>query len=109
MAIRISDLARETRKITINIGLSEPLEIEYRVMAYTPDLEDIILGTQDRPAAALAHILNHLVVSWNLVDDDDKPYMLDDEHMRKLPLPVMLRIFQAIAEDMRPNPPTAGT
>jgi len=108
MAIRLSDLTKETRKISVNIGASEPLEIEYRARAYTAELEDNLTGAQEHPAATLAQILQRLVVSWNLVDDNDRPYPLDETHLGKLPVQVMIAIFQAIAEDMRPNPPTAG-
>ena len=108
MAIRLSDLTKETRKVSVNVGASEPLEIEYRTRAYTPELEESIIGAQERPAAALAQVLGKLIVAWNLVDDDGKPYPLDDAHFDKLPVQVMIAIFQAIAEDMRPNPQTAG-
>jgi hypothetical protein len=108
MAIRLSDLTKETRKAHVNVGASEPLEIEYRVRAYTAELEDSIIGAQERPAMALAQILKKLIVAWNLVDDDGKPYPIDDAHLSKLPVQVAIAIFQAIADDMRPNPQTAG-
>jgi hypothetical protein len=108
MAIRLSDLTKETRKVSVDVGASEPLEIEYRTRAYTAELEDNITGAQERPATALAQMLKKLIVAWNLVDDDGKPYPLDDAHLSKLPVQVMIAIFQAIADDMRPNPQTAG-
>jgi hypothetical protein len=108
MSIKLSDLTKETSKLSIDLGASEPLEIEYHTRAYTPELEESIVGAQERPAAALAQILQRLVVAWNLVDDNNQPYPLDEEHLGKLPVQVMISIFQNIAEDMRPNPPTAG-
>jgi len=108
MAIRLSDLTKETRKVSVNVGASEPLEVEYRTRAYTAELEDSITSAQERPATALAQMLKKLIVAWNLVDDDGKPYPLDDVNLSKLPVQVMIAIFQAIAEDMRPNSQTAG-
>lgn len=108
MPITLSELTRKTRKITVDIGASEPLEVEYRIQAYTPEVESVILNVGERPAMALAEVLKRLVVSWNLVDDNGEMYPLDNDHLHKMPLQIMMSIFQAIAEDMRPNPATAG-
>lgn len=108
MPITLSELTKKTRKITVDIGANEPLEVEYRIQAYTPEIESVVLSVGERPAMALAEVLKRLVVSWNLVDDNGKMYPLDDEHLNKMPLQIMMAIFQAIAEDMRPNQTTAG-
>jgi len=108
MAIKLSDLTKETRKLFVNLGAHEPLEIKYRARAYTAELENNLASAHERPATALAQMLGSLIVDWNLVDDDGNLYPLDNEHLSKLPVQVMIAIFQAIAEDMRPNQQTAG-
>ncbi|MEZ0396837.1 MAG: hypothetical protein ABWK53_10470 [Anaerolineales bacterium] len=108
MAIKLSDLTKQTRVIQVDVGASEPLEIEYRVQAYTPEIEAEIAGAEQRPAGTLAHILSKLVVRWSLIDDNGEMYPLDNDHVMRLPLSFMLTIFTKIAEDMRPNLPNAG-
>lgn len=108
MSIRLSELTKETRKIQVHVGASEPLEVEHRIQAYTPEIEAELTGAENRPAGTLAKILCRLVASWTLEDDDGDMYPLDEEHAARLPLPFMMAVFAAIAEDMRPNPPKAG-
>lgn len=108
MAIKLSDLTKQTRVIQVDIGASEPLEVEYRIQAYTPEIESEIANADQRPAGTLARILSKLVVRWSLVDDYGEMYPLDEKSTAKLPLSLMLEVFTKIAEDMRPNPMSAG-
>lgn len=108
MPIKLSDLTKQTRTIQVDIGASEPLEVEYRIQAYTPEIESEIANAEQRPAATLSRILSMLVVCWSLVDDNGSMYPLDEEYTVKLPLSLMLSVFSKIAEDMRPNLMTAG-
>lgn len=108
MPIKLSDLTKQTRVIQVDVGANEPLEVEYRIQAYTPEIESEIANAEQRPAATLARILSMLVVRWSLVDDNDAMYPLDEKSTAKLPLPLMLAVFSKIAEDMRPNPMSAG-
>lgn len=109
MAIKLSDLTEQTRVTQVDIGASEPLEVEYRIQAYTPEIESEIANNADqRPAGTLARILSKLVVRWSLVDDYGEMYLLDEKSTAKLPLSLMLAVFTKIAEDMRPNPMSAG-
>lgn len=113
MPIRLSDLTKQTRVIHVDVGASELLEVEYRVQAYTPELEAEIAsadkGAEQRPVRTLSRILSMLVVRWSLVDDRGDMYPLDEQHTSKLPLQLMLAVFTAIAEDMRPNSTSAGS
>lgn len=108
MAIKLSDLTEQTRVIQVDIGASEPLEVEYRIQAYTPEIESEIANVDQRPAGTLARILSKLVVRWSLVDDYGEMYPLDEKSTAKLPLSLMLAVFTKIAEDTRPNPMSAG-
>lgn len=108
MAIKLSDLTKQTRVIQVDIGASEPLEVEYRTQAYTPEVESEIANAEQRPAATLSRILSMLVVRWSLVDDNGNMYPLDEKNTARLPLSLMLAVFSKIAEDMRPNSMSAG-
>lgn len=108
MAIKLSDLTKQTRTIQVDVGASEPLEVEYRIQAYTPEIEAEIANAESRPAATLSRILSMLVLRWSLVDDYGEMYPLDEKSTAKLPLSLMLSVFAKIAEDMRPNLLNAG-
>jgi len=106
--MKLADLFKETRKVKVDIAGSA-LEVEYYVNAYTPEVEALVTGDVQRPARVMAELLARLVASWTLEDDDGKMYPVNAEAMNKLPLMFMLKVFQAIAEDMRPNLETAGS
>ncbi len=108
MSIKLSDLTKQTRILAVDVGAAEPLEVEYRVQAYTPEIESEISRADQRPAGTLSRILSMLVVRWSLVDDDGSMFPLDEVHTAKLPLSFMLSVFAKIAEDMRPNAMNAG-
>jgi len=107
MAIKFGDLWQETRTINVALG-SGTLEVVYRPNAYTPQLEEELANAETKPARTLANILRQLVVHWDLETDSGEMYPLDAEHIAQLPLQFMLTVFAAIAEDMRPNLPSAG-
>lgn len=105
--MKLSDLTRETKKVTIEIG-GQVLEVEYRVNAYTPEVEAELVNAEKKPAWTMSRVLSKLVVTWSLEDEDGNMYPVDEAHTEKLPLQFMLNVFQAIAGDMRPNVMNAG-
>ncbi len=100
--MKFSDLKKEFRQLTVDID-GESLNIAYYVNAYTPELEADMLDAEHKPATALAQAMTVMLKSWDLEDDDGKPYPLAFSALSKLPLNFMLKIFEAIGRDMRPN------
>jgi len=104
--MRLSDITKESRKIVITFETGK-LEVEYRHNAYTPETESIVSDTE-RPGRALAQLLSKVLIRWDLLDDSGNPYPTDLDSLMKLPVAFMLKVFEGIANDMKPNPQTTG-
>ncbi|NMC54969.1 MAG: hypothetical protein GYA48_15185 [Chloroflexi bacterium] len=102
MSIRISDLVQEERTITIMVG-DEELSVTYRPKAYTPVVEDQMqsLIESNRPGNGLAQMLSHILISWDVVDETNKPLEMTFENLRKFPVSLLTLITQEINKDNR--------
>lgn len=90
--IRLSDLQKATRELTVTLG-EFVIEISYKVNAITP----AFLRQKQEAAAQLAEIL----VSWNLVDDENEIIPVSVETIDLLPLQLQSKLFDSILSDMR--------
>ncbi len=102
--MKLSEILSESRPFACACG---PLRIEgrFRPAAYTPRLEQTILGL-DRaaaPAAALAETLSSLLERWDLEDASGAPIPLDAERLADVPVQVLAATLRAVAEAMAPN------
>ncbi|KPL70119.1 hypothetical protein ADN00_18940 [Ornatilinea apprima] len=102
MSIRISDLVQEERTITIMVG-DEELSVTYRPKAYTPLVEDQMqsLMESNRPGNGLAQMLSHILINWDVVDENNKPIETTFENIRKFPVALLTLITQEINKDNR--------
>lgn len=102
MSIRISDLVQEERTITIMVG-DEELSVTYRPKAYTPLVEDQMqsLMESNRPGNGLAQMLSHILIKWDVVDENNKPIETTFENIRKFPVALLTLITQEINKDNR--------
>ncbi len=109
MPVRIGNLVRDRRTVTIPID-DETITITYRPGGFTPDTEDRLREYADdqRGGAALVAMLADVLVEWDVLDDDGKPLRPTAENLRRLPTMFLGQVAQVIAEDMRPNPQSAG-
>ncbi len=109
MPIRISNLVRDRRMVTIPID-DETVTITYRPGGFTPETEDRLRTFADdqRGGAALVALLADCLIDWDVLDDDGKPLRPTAENLRRLPMVFLSQVAQAIAEDMRPNLSSAG-
>ena len=110
MPVRISNLVRDRRTVTIPID-DDVVTITYRPGGFTPETEDRLRQYADdqRGGAALVALLADCLIEWDLVDDDGRPLKPTAENLRRLPTVFLSQVAQAIAEDMRPNLPIAGS
>lgn len=99
---KLSNLLAETTTIKV---ADLDLTITYRPSSITPETHDAtmdLLNDQRQPAAA-AKSLAKTLVSWDLLDDKDKPYPITEEALRRLPVRILYKVFGAIQEDLSPN------
>lgn len=110
MPVRVSNLARNQRALTVPID-GETLTISYLPGRLTPAAEDELRAKIDdqRGGPALASLLAEMVAGWDLTNDDGSAYPIDEPHLRELPTSFLAVVATAITEDMRPNGPSAVT
>lgn len=110
MAVRLSQLRGGTRTLHVPIDDtpdSDTVTVTYRPGASTIELE---LGVQeaDTPGEqtrGLAAYLTAVIDSWDIVDDADQPFPLEEKSICQLPSGWLLRLFRAIASDNTPAGP----
>jgi PAS domain-containing protein len=131
MPISIGDLTRDVRSVAIAIA-GGTLNVTYRPSAFNAAQEAKEQELRDRGAVlrSIAESLADTIISWDLLDEDERPYPLtrtveveveDGDGLRTEthvePHPVLLQmgmdnlnaISRAILEDLLPNLRRSGT
>jgi hypothetical protein len=91
MGIRLADLQKRTRKITV-VFQDEPVTVEYLVNVITPAF---VAEKTDMVAQ-----IKEAVVAWDVLDEDGKP-IPPAEIADHLPLAFLGVVMEAIVADMR--------
>lgn len=104
----LTDLQSETLDFHADLG-GAILRGKFRPRAYTPRVEQLVLGVGDSnsPAAALAEALGLLLVSWNLEDAAGQPYPCTKDALMDVPVAVLGDVFRAIARNLSPKATSA--
>lgn len=108
MPISLAQLKANLR--TINVPyFDDNLSVTYRPSELTPQITAEI---QDRVEAGegnnvAVETLCRVMTAWDLMSDKDKMVPITPDELSALPGPLLLAIFEAIAEDGRPKPRSA--
>lgn len=107
MALRVGSLSANTATVSIEVG-DETLNVVYKPSGLTPETEDALyeLADAQRGGATLIAFLQDMLVSWDLLGEDDKPLPVNEATLRSLPVLFLSQIVEAISNDMRPNLPS---
>lgn len=99
MPVTASNMALNQKTVQVIIG-DETLNVTYYPNKVTTkkiaELDNV--SSEGTPQA-----LSSLIISWDMLADDGSMYPLDAESIDALGVPLMLKISQAIARDIRPN------
>jgi hypothetical protein len=109
MSIKIGDLSKEVREISF-VFADETVNLSYKVGKYTGEAELRLseAQTDKQPVNGLVNLLDGLLVSWDVLEDDGKQMAVTVENLRRLPVNFLAEMTNAITEDMRPNAVTAS-
>lgn len=110
MPIRLSELMRDTRTLTLTVG-EDTLTVTYRPGGITPETEDRLesLAQEQRVGQSLIALLLDTLTGWDITDDKGKALPVTEAQLRRLPLALLGQLVRAITEDMRPNALSGGT
>lgn len=81
----------------------EPVKVQYRSGIMTPEWEAKYKNKNDG-AYGQAH---DLIVEWDVLGDDGKPYPTDLDSLKQLPIEFIASLVGAIAGDLVPNRKTS--
>ena len=102
MAIRLSDIENDERTCTV-VYKEEEMAVTYRPSAYTPavEMEFRAALAANHSGDAFARLLDGLVVSWELLDEDGAEIEPSYEFMcSNLSNAFLVVVTNAITEDM---------
>lgn len=102
MPITLEDLNRDTRTCTVEFA-GASAEVTYKPTGYTPETEDRFQSALDskRSTQAFVEFIASTVIAWDVLDDNQQPYPLEIEDLRKLPGRFLTAVVNAITRDMR--------
>jgi len=107
--MKVGQLVKDARTVQVDVE-GEPLNVTYRPSEITPATESAMMDQVDgsRAGGGLCKLLAKVLVSWELVGDDDKPYPTTEAALRKLPIAFLGIVVKGITDDLRPNGPSAA-
>ncbi len=120
MPIKLSDLKRKLKEVTVELADGDKIVCRVRVNYWTPAMADRFGNDQSLRGQAL--VLAQAIESWDITDDDGKPVpvyheALGPDGMDRVPsqellalgMPILMAIGDAILEATLPNPRNSGT
>lgn len=107
---KLSHLIKDSRPLTVDFD-GQPLAIIYRPSAVTPTHHDetMDLLEKQRVGSALARTVSNILISWDLTDENGKPYPVTEKALRDLPMQLLSKVSVAIQDDIAPNAQKSGT
>lgn len=110
--MKVSALRGKKRTIQVRVPGEEGEADEFVSVTYSPGALDIEMAermseialSSIADIAVVSVMLEPLLVSWDLQDEDGSPWPCDEEHLKKTPVMFLGLILSAIQEDARPNP-----
>lgn len=104
MAISVKKRRKIEKVVTVEYD-GETADVRYRPAAITKGLSDDILEQDFKTSSqVIAYWLSQVVVSWDVLDEDDKPMEPTPELMSQLEPQFLSAVRDAIVGDMSPNP-----
>ena len=118
MPIRFSDLARDTKGASIDVGGGDAIHFEFRHNLITPAymhtlyalqaMDDASPAEQEAAIRAVCEQVARLVVEWDVLDEDDvSMYPLTVARLLDFPLVLLLRILNQCVAEMQPGEASA--
>ena len=95
---KLEALTRDTAKVSIPFG-PEKLTVEYRPGALTSALIAQLTNVDPEAemAAAVLEPMSRLLVSWDLLYDDERPIPTTVDGLKRVPLTVLTTVAEAVA------------
>ncbi|MCE7982543.1 MAG: hypothetical protein DYG89_15235 [Caldilinea sp. CFX5] len=107
--MKVGQLVKDVRTVVIDVE-GEPLGVTYRPSEITPATEAAMMDQVDgsRAGGGLCKLLTKVLIGWELVGDDEKPYPTTEAALRKLPIAFLGVVVKGITDDLRPNGTSAA-
>jgi hypothetical protein len=101
---KLTDLVADRATVSVPFE-GAALRVTYRPGAITPKVQASVFKAQrDQDLeAGLCRPLSGLLVRWDLTDDDGEPMATTPEALAELPAQLLLRVLEAITDDIAPN------
>lgn len=107
--MKLSQLVEDRRTVTIPIGSGE-ITLGYTPAGVTPRMFAMADEAQNGTVniGALCTMMAPMLIDWDVTDDDGATLPLTAEGLMDVPIPVLVKLMEAIAADIAvPNSPSA--
>lgn len=103
---KLTDLVADRATVAVPFD-GASLKVTYRPGAITPKVQAAVFKAQREQDvnAGLCQPLSKLLVRWDLTDDEGETVPTTAESLADLPAQLLMRVLEAITDDMAPNPP----
>lgn len=112
MGVRLSHLRNNSRPLTIDLGDDIEVNVQYKPMSITPEQQEefsAMMG-DEKYIDAMCTFIPNVIASWDLTDDDDKPFPIEPKLMREqLPMEFINRLVKDVFADMYPKEKSEGS
>lgn len=109
MSLNLSDLRKNERTITVEIG-SQSFDVTYRPFAMTPEREAELDSLEDSPGEWFLQFFCDVVSDWDVrTSDKGKKVPITPDGLQQVPSGVLRSVMNAVGEDRRVDPPSGGT
>lgn len=106
MAIKISDVKSGTQTVKVEWD-GEQASVEYSPTAFTPGMIHDLASEED--VIQVVELLDALLVSWDVLDDDGAALPTDKETLMGMPFTFLVRVMETVRKDMQPSGEASGS
>ena len=96
--MKLSKLAEKTRTVQVQFE-GETADVVYRVAELTPAFTEWLQEEGLTRRGSLYEALEKLVISWDIVDDNDQQLAVTVEGMKPIPSALLRAILYAVTRD----------
>ncbi len=99
MALRLKDLQTNRKECEVKLEDGQSMKV-----GYLPNsISTANLNMAGEGLNNLCESLANIVVSWDILDEDDKPLEVSLDNLKKLNLVILNKIFESILSDAFPK------
>lgn len=96
MALKIKDIVRKEKTVTLDLGDGDELELTYNPYKFNKEFYESLTAVEDDK---LYHVVADNIKGWNITDDDGEAMPVSFEFVKTLPLALLQQMWVGVLKD----------